>query len=249
MSKKICIQPIENVPDHIKNLIWERRIPGLKDSTPDELVLQYRTILVDDVIYAREEWLPREYRLEDADFYRYADSGTYTFKLTSVVDCIIVNGLILKNRYGYNSNMPTITDHNNLVDALKDEFKRKLTAHKAYTLFCEELITALRNTTNYAIRAKEVEPNPFLMGRVEAFTEVYERIKKEYDLAERSFYECPEQDTLKKERDRIVESIISTESARGNSEKEHMKHKIANAVEVALIIGYAVGRHSSTNKE
>lgn len=94
-------QNMDSLPEEIKNLLWEKRIPGMEEQhTPETFIDLYSTILVDDVLYVKneDEWVVQH--LIDCDYRRNA-SGELPLRMVYSVHCIIEKNKILKNRYGY----------------------------------------------------------------------------------------------------------------------------------------------------
>lgn len=94
-------QNIDSLPEEIKNLLWEKRIPGMEEQhTPETFIDLYSTILVDDVLYVKPGEEDSVGHLRERDYYRNAN-GELSLRMTYSVHCIIYNNSILKNRYGY----------------------------------------------------------------------------------------------------------------------------------------------------
>lgn len=98
-------QNMDSLPEEIKNLLWEKRIPGMEEQfTPETFIDLYSTILVDDVLYVKseDEWTVQH--LRESDYQRHAN-GELPLRMTYSVHCIIYNNSILKNRYGYDGSI------------------------------------------------------------------------------------------------------------------------------------------------
>ena len=94
-------QNMDSLPEEIKNLLWEKRIPGIEEQhTPETFIDLYSTILVDDVLYVKTGEEDSVGHLRERDYYRNAN-GELPLRVAYSVHCIIYNNRILKNRYGY----------------------------------------------------------------------------------------------------------------------------------------------------
>ena len=94
-------QNMDSLPEEIKNLLWEKRIPGMEEQhTPETFIDLYSTILVDDVLYVKTGEEDSVGHLRERDYYRNSN-GELPLRMTYSVHCIIYNNRILKNRYGY----------------------------------------------------------------------------------------------------------------------------------------------------
>lgn len=91
---------MDSLPEEIKNLLWEKRIPGTEELyTFETFVWLYRTILVDDVLYVKTGEEHSVSHLGESDYLRKAN-GELSLRMVYSVDCIIENNKILKNRHG-----------------------------------------------------------------------------------------------------------------------------------------------------
>ena len=92
---------MKNLPEDIKLEVYHARLYEDRNTPMDELLARYDSIVVDDKIYLTEEGKKHITWLKPEDYVRYAN-GDYHLTLIAGVSCIIKEGKILKNRYGWN---------------------------------------------------------------------------------------------------------------------------------------------------
>lgn len=91
---------MKNLPENIKLKLYHARLYEDRNTPMDEFLGRYDSIVADDKIYLTEYgvkslgWLKRE------DYIRNAN-GDYHIKLMQGVSCVIREGIIIKNRYGW----------------------------------------------------------------------------------------------------------------------------------------------------
>ena len=122
---KIKKDSFKNLPENIKDLLFKHKIIGdLVWVTKETFIDSYHTILVDDVLYVNEAACNIDFEKEGL-LEKHAD-GSYSIRLVHMVHAIIVNGNILKNRYGYDTtkyHFDAKEEVKSLIQWIKDWFK------------------------------------------------------------------------------------------------------------------------------
>ena len=122
---KIKKDSFKNLPENIKDLLFKHKIIGdLVWVTKETFIDSYHTILVDDVLYVNEAACNIDFEKEGL-LEKHAD-GSYSNKLVLMVHAIIINGNIIKNRYGYDStkyHFDAKEKAKSLIQWIKDWFK------------------------------------------------------------------------------------------------------------------------------
>lgn len=92
---------METLPENIKLELYHARILSKDRNTPmDEFLGRYDSIVAGDKIYLTEEGKKHISWVKPEDYVRYAN-GDYHTKLMQGVSCVIKEGKIIKNRYGW----------------------------------------------------------------------------------------------------------------------------------------------------
>ena len=90
---------MESLPENIKLEVYHARLYWDRNTPMDEFLDRYDSIVVDDKIYLTEEGKKHIAWLKPEDYVRHAN-GDYHIKLIKSVSCLILEGKIVKNRYG-----------------------------------------------------------------------------------------------------------------------------------------------------
>lgn len=94
-------EDMKNLPEDIRLELYRARLFEDRDTPIETLIGRYASIVVDDKIYLTEDGKKRLGQwLKTEDFVRTSD-GDYHMKLIQCVSCIIREGKIIKNRYGW----------------------------------------------------------------------------------------------------------------------------------------------------
>ena len=91
---------METLPENIKLELYHARLYEDRNTPMDEFLSRYNSIVVDGKIYLTEDGKTRLSWLKPEDYVRCAN-GDYHIKLMQGVSCIIKEGKIIKNRYGW----------------------------------------------------------------------------------------------------------------------------------------------------
>ena len=100
MKGELSREDMKNLPENIKLELYHARLYEDRNTPMYEFLDRYDSIVVDDKIYLTEDGKTSLGWLKPEDYIRYA-SGDYHIKLVQGVSCLILEGKIIKNRYGW----------------------------------------------------------------------------------------------------------------------------------------------------
>ena len=97
LQRKVMADLPQDVKEHIYEL-RDKWFDVFRNMPLEEFIALYSSVVVDGILYAAER--NNLHYLKEEDFIRNAD-GEYRIKLVQCTDCLIKDGVVIKNRYGY----------------------------------------------------------------------------------------------------------------------------------------------------
>ena len=144
------------------------------------------------------------------------------------------------------------------IEPVMKDFDEAVVGKRAYDFFVKELMTALdntaKNTSAVAFNAGlfgSIQDYYRLDGKAKAFNEIYDRVAKEYGLADAYKLRAPNSAhvPMLEYVDDIVEKLFPRERTRGSRENEIMRRKVSLAIADAMYEAYNMGRLHSVWQE
>lgn len=97
LVRKAMVYLPQDVKEHIYDL-RDKWFDVFRDMPLEEFIGLYTTVVVDGILYAADR--NNLFYLKEEDFIRHAN-GEYRIKLVQCTDCLIRDGVVIKNRYGH----------------------------------------------------------------------------------------------------------------------------------------------------